>query len=673
MELAKQLVRDVVAQCKHRRVRVTETLAAFIVQMFLHQESDRGIVLQRSMSLEEQTEILERCVRLLVDQKRHPGIETIKMQLDFDLKYATLNEELQARTEARTKRIEALQRTIVMLIPTKSNEFEVMTTIYRTIFSMLMVDAGSEEDTMQLDTVQTREIEKEVVAAMESVFPRMGLKAFVELSVEEKQTQLDDLMDIVAGIRLYNKKIGKGGVGIDLIVSQVEQNWKELHSQLSQETQEMTSLCCDYTEILLHYHGVPADSVEAQPGTELIERWQEELSNRRQLLSYLQTLEEDVSFSINRLYELIERYQQNLQSLEADVGSRTSVPKKQIYPLFEKVSIAWKELVSEHREIQIKSRCFKTLLVCKDAIDLSLNDSSKYVQMYRKNANQTSQTELSDQAKHIPDETSEMQPENDPAELVMEQTNRFDQNSVPIRIPADTSPEFLQLPLEYQGFCPWTVVQRGGLLLPGDPSLGVIQYQNAYHVFVNEQAVNEFLADPNHYIRGILDVAVRQPALIYLLRLHDAFPNISLSSLLQLCSESTRENTSKHEQSFSFLSAPNSCQKVDASTGTPVHFIEKHWDSQYDWNEWSLRRKALQIANLRKCKTVSSQTGLSQFRQEASTQVYLPRIAGTQTRRNKETNPPRVVTFFSGNGSSSSRREQVKEIRPTIISYTFEI
>jgi hypothetical protein len=36
----------------------------------------------------------------------------------------------------------------------------------------------------------------------------------------------------------------------------------------------------------------------------------------------------------------------------------------------------------------------------------------------------------------------------------------------------ESTPEFMQLPLEFQGFCPWTIVHRHGLLLPGNPALG---------------------------------------------------------------------------------------------------------------------------------------------------------------------------------------------------------
>jgi len=33
----------------------------------------------------------------------------------------------------------------------------------------------------------------------------------------------------------------------------------------------------------------------------------------------------------------------------------------------------------------------------------------------------------------------------------------------------------------------------------------------------------------------------------------------------------------------------------DGECQTPVHFVEKHIDPKYDWNEWSLRRKAIQV------------------------------------------------------------------------------
>jgi hypothetical protein len=71
--------------------------------------------------------------------------------------------------------------------------------------------------------------------------------------------------------------------------------------------------------------------------------------------------------------------------------------------------------------------------------------------------------------------------------------------------------------------------------------------------------------------------------------------------------------------------------KCDFGTQTPTHFVEKHLDHHYEWNEWALRRRALQLANLRTKATHSAQTHLSHFRRDGETQVWLPKEAATQS------------------------------------------
>ena len=103
----------------------------------------------------------------------------------------------------------------------------------------------------------------------------------------------------------------------------------------------------------------------------------------------------------------------------------------------------------------------------------------------------------------------------------------------PIRLSIDSTPEFMQLPLEYQGYCPHTVVHRDALLLPGNPALGVIRYRGGYYVFTTEAGLNAFEEDPGRYINGIIDAARRSPELIHLLRLQDNFPKANLTQLIQ--------------------------------------------------------------------------------------------------------------------------------------------
>ena len=59
-----------------------------------------------------------------------------------------------------------------------------------------------------------------------------------------------------------------------------------------------------------------------------------------------------------------------------------------------------------------------------------------------------------------------------------------------------TSADFMQRPCDYLGFCIWTVVKRNGLLIPGEPQLGVYKYKNKNCVFSSVKAINEFYQDP---------------------------------------------------------------------------------------------------------------------------------------------------------------------------------
>jgi hypothetical protein len=86
----------------------------------------------------------------------------------------------------------------------------------------------------------------------------------------------------------------------------------------------------------------------------------------------------------------------------------------------------------------------------------------------------------------------------------------------------------------------------------------------------------------------------------------------------------------------------------DASTTTPVHFVDKRVDPRYEWNEWALRRQALRVIQLRQSATTSAQTDASHFRRDNDSQVFLPRDGTTQTGISVASNTTRVVRYFAG-------------------------
>lgn len=52
------------------------------------------------------------------------------------------------------------------------------------------------------------------MAALDSVFSLEDLKLFMGFSRAEKSTQLRELVEVVSGIRIFNRDCKKGGEGI---------------------------------------------------------------------------------------------------------------------------------------------------------------------------------------------------------------------------------------------------------------------------------------------------------------------------------------------------------------------------------------------------------------------------------------------------------------------------
>jgi len=112
-------------------------------------------------------------------------------------------------------------------------------------------------------------------------------------------------------------------------------------------------------------------------------------------------------------------------------------------------------------------------------------------------------------------------------------------------------------------------------------------------------------------MEGLLEkvkvLARRLPELINLLQLQDVFPSASVAALVE-----------------GSLGAGNGkVSLVDSDSQTPTHFVESNIDPSYEWNEWALRRRGVQLANLRQKRTHSTQTNLSHFRAEGESQTWL--------------------------------------------------
>ncbi len=289
------------------------------------------------------------------------------------------------------------------------------------------------------------------------------------------------------------------------------------------------------------------------------------------------------------------------------IGNKSSAPKEQVYPKFASVSQSYLQLLEEKNNSNIRLELFTLLKTLRNEFELTL--SERHIQEAQVIASYQKEPEINHDDINI------------------------DPNSGVSRLLPHTTPDFLQTPLDYLGYCIWSLVKKDGLLVPGKPSFGVYRYKDKHCVFSSAEAIKEFVEDPSFFIEGVNQQCRRNPELIHLLRLEDAFKHVSILSLLE-----SREG------------GPGLSTKlmVDKSCDTPVHFIEKNLDPNYYWNEWDLRRKAIQMANIRNKQTKACQTILSNFKVDSETQVWLKKEQSTNTGINKGTDPIKPKNYMIG-------------------------
>ncbi|KAL1137691.1 hypothetical protein AAG570_009387 [Ranatra chinensis] len=185
------------------------------------------------------------------------------------------------------------------------------------------------------------------------------------------------------------------------------------------------------------------------------------------------------------------------------------------------------------------------------------------------------------------------------------------------------------LSLQYCGFCPVHIVEGDGIVLDVDTEIGLLHYEGKYYGFSCEKAAYNFGKNPGFYKKAVLDYARRNPEYLDLLDLRqEAFEYRFVGNLVPKFPKRISERTKE-------------VQCVD-------HPYEDYIDKKYEWNIWELKRDAVQLANILKCKTHSTQTDRSHFKEGVGTQTHFKREVACQTMRDSYTNVPKPSTFIFG-------------------------
>ncbi|KAJ8784526.1 hypothetical protein J1605_008178 [Eschrichtius robustus] len=515
----KNIIREIGQECAAHGEIVSETLVAFMVKAVVLDPSN-GFNTDRTLMKGDVQKLVKLCVTRLLDSK-NPSLDTIKMQVYFDMNYTSREEFLEEHHRVLESRLSSVSREITDSRACVREELE---SLYRKIVSYVLLRSG-------LGSPTDIKIVREATAALQSVFPQAELGTFLTLSKKDKERQLKELTMIVTGIRLFNRDCGKGGEGID-------------------------DCRLPHVSLIIPLKPVPAILREAIPAT------------TQHVDSQLEVVQ-DQAYRYTAILEkvaknpLLSRELQPYMLKEALYNVRQyEIFLQIILPTFIALSNLWTSFQDETVLISILSNLTAHLEPFLGTHELFFPE--KVTQALLDGV--TVKTDVCRMKEHIE-----------------ERVDLADFRKLEWLFP-ETTANFDKLLIQYRGFCAYTFATTDGLLLPGNPAIGILKYKEKYYTFNTRDAAYSFAENPENYIDKVREKAKKNAELIQLLELHQQFETL-------------------------------------------IPYSQ---------------------ANLRQKVTHSVQTDLSHMRRENCSQVYPSKDASTQSTREGSSRVPRPQIYIAG-------------------------
>lgn len=603
----RNIIQEICLECSTNGQTISETLAAFMVKAaVLDPEYDFNV--ERTLTKDDVQKLIQRCVARLMDTES-PSLDTIKMQVHFDMNYSTIEEFLKEHHRVLEGRLKPVIRDITDARARSRDELDAL---YRKIVSYVLLRSG-------LGSPTDIGVVREATAALQSVFPQTELGTFMALTLLDKEKQLKELSNIITGIRLFNRDCGKGGEGIDDLPSILRDALQATSQSLETELRKTLQIAYHFTGVLLSI----IDSPHPPPSSPSVPLMKECLTNSRQHQAYLKILMQDIVYCAQQLEELENNFQTRMQQLKETVQAKSAVPTAHVYPLFISLAQLWSGFQDEVVILSVLSNIITSFTpFIKNSILMSKSDD------YLK---------LLEGVNVLTDEERK-------AQVCSSSENRVDpdKHRKADFVFAESMRDFDQLPLEFQGYCAYHLTANDRFLVPSIRDVGVLQHKGRYYGFSTSKAADQFVSNPDKYLSVAVESSKRSPELIQLLDMHIHFAT---------------STPGRKGGTEGLIKAP--VTKCDSGTQTDTHFMESNIVNCYEWNEWELRRKAIKLANLRQKMTQSVQTDLSHFKRDNTTQVYLPKSQTTQTKRDNSTSVPLPVTYIAGLRGQDIKPEKV--------------
>lgn len=588
----KNIIREIGQECATHGEIVPETLVAFMVKATVLDPSN-GFNIERTLLKSDVQKLVKLCTSRLLETN-NPSLDTIKMQVYFDMNYTKREEFLEEHHRVLESRLGSVTREITDYRASSREELE---SLYRKIVSYVLLRSG-------LGAPTDIKIVREATAALHSIFPQAELVTFLTLSKKDKERQLKELTMIVTGIRLFNRECGKGGEGIDDLPAILQEAIATSIQHIKAQLQSAQERVYGYTAILEHVTKNPLLSAEFKSYM-----LKEALYNLRQYEIYLKIILSDIIACGEELNIMEKQLGAQLEHLKFTITSKAAVPTSQVFPTFIVLSNLW--------------TCFQDETVLISVLSNLTTHLESFLGTHEELFPEKLMQDLFDGVT-VKTDTERLK------EHLEDRVHLVDSKKLEWLFP-ETTANFDKLIIQYRGFCPYEFATKSGLLLPGNPAIGILKYKDKNYAFCSKEAACLFADNPEIYIDAIREMAKKNAELIQLLELHQQFETLIPYSQMKVVEKHIKPIT-----------------KAETSTQTDTHILPPTIVRSYEWNEWELRRQAIKLANLRQKITHSVQTEFSHMRRENHSQVYPLRDADTQTAKESSTGVPKPQIFIAG-------------------------
>ena len=486
----KNIIREIIQECNSKGQSFSETLVAFIVKaVVLDPENEFNV--DRTLTKDDVQRLIQFCVERL-SKNKSPSLDTIKMQVHFDMNYTSRQEFLEEHRKVLETRLNPVTREIT---DSRARTREELESLYRKIVSYLLLRSG-------LGSPTDIGVVREATAALQSVFPQTELGTFMQLSKRDKVRQLHELTLIVTGIRLFNKECGKGGEGIDNLSAILNEAIPATTQNVDSEIKSSQESAFFYTALIEQFKNIKL------PNEMTLDVIKESLINVRQHENFLRILLNEIIGCAKQVDNLINQFAISMEALQQTVQSKAAVPTAQVYPQFVTIANLW--------------TCFQDEMVLLSVLSNLLASLEEFTRSHKEIFPKELMAPYVDQL-IVKTDTERMK---ETAKICVDPNEYINKSNVSWLFP-ETTKNFENLIYQYRGFCGFTVATSDRLLLPGNPRVGVLQYKDQYYVFSSSGAAKKFVEDPEFYRKEIAEVTKKSPELIQLLELYQQFSTLS--------------------------------------------------------------------------------------------------------------------------------------------------